>query len=423
MSEINIHQFSHQVAASASPPHSQQNKQINKNATSESKNNLQSSDVCNVISTAARKIIEAFSPFLNLITMFNNSSNQNEDAKKITLKEVVGLLNSTQEQITKDKELVKTLSPNTKEALDRLYKKVSEFGKREDLQNSDISSLIQRWRQSQNSQELLAIASLLREGHCARFQNENLRQRFIRALESFGRALEEVENQNPTETRARTTQALCQAANPVVDAVERHEERGGDLNSCDRVFIRERLEESRDRTNDIVNDPEMSHALGTRVDDLMELSYELDDIIQEMKEREEEEEKEEEVRKEQEKLCEERDSQKKEIDKLHRRHKAAKRKRDYFYSLMEEAKSKIHTFFHMKELKRRKFLRKEEKYATDEYKKNGADFDYFKTRYEQESSRESYEHSLEHEIQAELSPSSACEHHEGISHIDLDLIC
>src|SRR3989338_7985727 len=263
-----------------------------------------------ILTETVGKVIGFFSPVLNFV---NNvgivSGTQNENTGKLTVDQFTDALSDVLTKIDNDKSLSESLSPGAKQRLQNLKTVVSELAQREDLQDLNLSELIQRWRNTRDAQALLRMAEIMRNPEeCGqsgiRFTNEELRRTFINGLESLGLSLEELLANHPDPRRERARAHIVSAADSLVDAEERLLERGSDenLTSEDRNFIRERFRDSTRSIQSVTDDPELSDCLEYTCSGLKQWVKYIYKIIENMFEEREEMRKEEE-KLEKEKLC------------------------------------------------------------------------------------------------------------------------
>lgn len=375
------------------------------------------------MSNTATLMSNIFSPFVDMVNSlaFGNNEPQTQESNKKTVKDFTAVLCGIEDRIKNNPDLSKRLTKESRAALEKFYSTVSKLNQRKDLQNMDISQLIAKWRRDPNSAALLQMAQNIRQGQCHHFTNRRLREVFIRSLESLGTALERLENQPQSTEAQQGIQEIQQAANPIVDNVEIHQQREGDANYTeeDRHRMYENFRTSRDCILRITNDPNLSQHTNELQEFVSYLSEFIEYLFNEIEEsRREEEQRQLKIQ------CEERCRQMEEIRKLCEKHKAKKTKSDLLYLLMNAAKKKMFNFI------RNKYLEKNHSgynnyklgYTTEQEEKHVFKYEAYRNEYRNERILEDFYKDKEQEIQLDLMPSYVCEH-EPVTKIDFDLTC
>lgn len=378
--------------------------------------------VTGAISGYILKLTSVFSPFVDFVnSACPTQETEGNRCEKKTVKDLTTVLKGVQAQINADKELHNQLSPESRERLFRLFDTVSELSKREDLKNLDITQLIANWRQHRSTRALLHLSQRLRNGQCARFREERLRETFIDSLESLAQALEEIRSHPPSENRDQAEQEITSAADHTVNAVERHNERGGDENFTpeDRQYVGHELRETSRHVGNVIHNPTLSNFVQSCYSGLCSLVSSihdfltswLDDFFEEQEVREKE------------KQCEERKEAKKEFHKLCNRHKIARRKAEIFREMMIEAKKKLLHFLKIRDEEKCKSQRNERKYnhAYLQVDKFSVIHGELKNNYKLHGNREDFYKAKDDEVLSDMPPSTVCD--PSGTNLEFDLIC
>ena len=340
------------------------------------------------------KMVGAFSPLIDFIDSLTGTD------KKKTIKDLNDILQNIQAKIANDKNLSESISPESKEAIKKLVNSVSELNKNKDLQNMDISGLINKWRQAGDHNALLQLADKIRNKECAQFTDEGLREQFVEGLESLGQALAELSGQPDSRAKREVHGELKKAADKVVDNVEIHNTRGGDTNFTleDKEKIKDNFNDAGKHIINVAENPKSASLMPNLFSRLFSWVTSLYDFLQEWFEAKEEE------KEKEEKLCEERCEQKKKYYEVKHREEVAKKKEMYFKALMREMLEKIR-YAKMNQFE------KETVNRTYDYAKNNSASEAYKADY--------YE-SKKCEIVESMLPSYVCQ--DGFT-LDLDITC
>lgn len=363
------------------------------------------------LSLVANTLFSAFSPFLSFV----NSSGEKKTVKDLTQ----SLLESK-----KSLESVKVSKP-TREAINRLYETVSKIAQRGDLQDMDISELIQRWKDDPNSRILFELIQKLERGECAPFKDKKYRRSLIESLRVLEEGIRRVEN-TPREERTphteTTRQELIQTADPMLDTMRLHEERGGDANFSpeDRRQVAENFSSMQHHIENILKSPAMSSCLGDFCSKLYGLLSLVKDFLMywclSCGESEE-------AKKEAERVCQERQAKIKKIDEICRRHKIKKKKAEELYSMIKSTKERLMNFLSIKNAEKLKYDVKTRKYyyAKSQVNENYNDLEYAKSKYRCVSASVDYYKNLEEQGENSLGPSYFCE--SNVIDLELDVHC
>lgn len=362
------------------------------------------------ISDTVKSMFNIFSPFIDLINGSTSTTDgpQSQEDKKVIVEDVTIALNRAVRDVRENEELNKSMLPETKEALSQFYLKIEKLSQRQDLRNLDISQLIAEWRRDPNSAALLQMAQSIRQGQCAPFRNRRLQEAFIRSLESLGNALEGLENQPQSPGSQQAIQQIQNAANPIVDNVEIHEQADGDANYTQqqRIRIQENFMESHNQVQGLINDPECSSCISDISEMLEEYSNFIFNSIKELfEERKEEEERDEKARCKV--LCEERKNDEKLIRENCKKYRLKKSSVNVLSKKLEEMR--LNVSFHNMLVSR--VSKKRGVSLTDiesDARKSRLEYNNMEYRYRNEKGLEYYYKDQLTEILDEMSPSSEC---------------
>lgn len=362
------------------------------------------------ISDTVKSMINIFSPFIDLINGLTSTTDesQSQEDKKVIVGDVTIALNRAVRNVRENEELNKSMSPETKEALSEFYLKIEKLSQRQDLKDMDISQLLTEWGRDPNSAVLLQMAQSIRQGQCAPFRNRRLQEAFIRSLESLGNALEGLENQPQSPGSQQAIQQIQNAANPIVDNVEIHEQADGDANYTQqqRIRIQENFMESHNQVQGLINDPECSSCISDISEMLEEYSNFIFNSIKELfEEKKEEEERDERARCK--KLCEERKIDEKLIRENCEKHRIKKYSVNGLSKKLEEMRLNV-SFYNM--LVSRTSGRKGVNRINieSEARKSRLEYNNMEYRYRNEKKLEYYYEDQMTEILNEMSPLSEC---------------
>ncbi len=362
------------------------------------------------IDSLANKLSNIFSPFISFIQSFDlTSQNINNENKEQVANQISDMFDNLEETIEKDKCLNKTLSKESKESLKEFFAEVSHITDKENLEHLDLAKLVERWKTDKNYQTLLQMAELIKNGQGnVSFQRPELREAFIRALNSLGNSLKE-ELKNPNQT---TREHLHQAADSTIDALHPIIKRGGDndLTLAERRHVCERLKDTHKHIQAVTGDPELASHTGSALEGLYSFTSWLESFIENWNaELEEEEET------KQEALCKERCEKEEESDKMHAIHKRAEQKRKEFYALMKEAKAKLNNLLET-------FKQENQHIINKNIHNQSTNLDYYLNKYRTEASTEDHYLNQERGIESSLPPASVCDN-DPINDICFDTHC
>jgi hypothetical protein len=289
------------------------------------------------ISNTITSMFTAFSPFINLLekAIPEDGASQPQEDEKITVKELTTALKQTGINIRRDEKLNESMVPETKQALSDFYSKIEKLSQRKDLENLDITQLINEWRRDPNSILLLQMAQRIRNGQCAPFETPAARDRFIRSLESLGNVIEHLENQPQSPQNQQALEQGYNIGNPLVENVDIHQNSGGNYTQEDLNMMENNFTESRRRAQMLLNDPELSSST-SGISSILEnyIGY-ITDLIQELcaeKEAEEERYEREKIKK----LCEERKEYRKRIEEYSAEYSKKKTLVDRIYDKLRQ---------------------------------------------------------------------------------------
>ena len=358
----------------------------------------------------ANKLSNVFSPFISFIQSFDLTSEKIDDKNKEQVaKQISNMFDNLEETIEKDKCLNKTLSKESKESLKEFFAEVSHITDKENLEHVDLARLIERWKTDKNYQTLLQMAELIRNGQGnVSFQRPELREAFIRALNSLGNSLKE-ELKNPNQS---TREQLHQAADSTIDALHPIVQRGGDhdLTPTERKHVCERLKNTHKHIQAITDDPELAAHTGSALEELYSFTSWLESFIESWNtELEEEEEA------KQEALCKERCEREEESNKMHAIHKKAEQKRKEFYAFMKDAKAKLTNLLEALKQGNQDIINKN-------IHNQSSNLDYYSNKYKTEASTEDHYLNQERSIEDSLPSASACDN-DPINDICFDTHC
>lgn len=186
------------------------------------------------------------------------------------------------------------------------FTKGAKLEEQEDLEDTDISELISRWRQSRSSRVLLRIVKKIQREEVPRFRDRRLRKAFIYSLSIFVQSLEEINRNLSSSCRAQALREIITATDNVVDGVDLYVRRDGDEN-----FIPEdkrRIVHNFRRANEHVQNINNAETLSGYVNNslyLLNKFHSIYDLIWDWleSERKEEEERESQKGERREKLC------------------------------------------------------------------------------------------------------------------------
>lgn len=346
------------------------------------------------------KILNIFSPLIFFINNFDSKKvSEKEDSRKVVYE-----FSDALDKIVNNEELNKLLSRESKQRVDRLSKAVSVIRKLEGLSNSEMSELIRNWRESEDTKYLLEMAKRIRSRHCAPFKDERLRQAFIRSLESLAFALEEISKHPYNPESQRAVEEITQGAHSTVDAVEHHNEKGGDGNftQADKKFVKDKLENATNHASEVVNNPTLSKYLGSACSCLRNWISYTNEFIRDWYEEQEEE-----LEDKEKKLCEERKLKEKLAYELCRIKCIKARRAENFYFMMKHAQRKIEEFLQIKS----KYCNT--KYGLDKHERN---YDFSRTKYRCEAISAEFYETKKNEIIDSLPPCY-------VGGSSLDLLC
>lgn len=349
-------------------------------------------EICKIVSNGILNIVGMFSPLINLLNLTQSPKG------KVTVEDLSKILNGIKTNMEKDKSVSEALSPESKQAIEKLVKSVLEMSKNNSLKDLDISKLIEKWRQSGSHNALLEMANKIKNKECVQFEDEELRKQFIEGLESLGEALEEAGKQPDSSAKNQVKDELKQAADKIVDNVEIHNERGSDKNYTqeDKEKIKQNFEDASSHIHNVTENPSLAKLIPNSISRLYFWAESITEFLERWyAEKEEEKEREE-------KLCEERCVQLKKYYEIRHRAEVAKKKERYFKALIKEMMQKI----------RYVMLTRFEK------EKIKTILDYAKYHLTSEASKANYYDTKRCEIVDSLPPSYVCG--DGL---DLDVTC
>ncbi|MBI2996219.1 MAG: hypothetical protein HYY52_05875 [Candidatus Melainabacteria bacterium] len=276
------------------------------------------SKLCVFVSDTVKKVISSLDPFISFL--------QKIDLQKdpLTANELEDVVDDFAEAALGGKI---ELSDETKKAVSELTQAIRVIEGDDELKNMDLRELIKKWRNSEDAKCLIEMAKRIQEGKCVPITNEKLKELFIKSLHSLSSALMEAKKNGGYET----AHELKKVANPVVNSIERVQERGGDSNLTvqDKKDIATWMEESKNHVEQVTHDDYLSSFLSTPTRHELERLYDFFTwFLDEWHEMIEEEEK-----KECERKCEEREKKEEEAQRLHALHKK-KEMEKYIYKAM-----------------------------------------------------------------------------------------
>lgn len=369
------------------------------------RNMMRNNGDCNTFSGKVQRILYIFSPFMLFVNSLKALDRDGKNPGQIT-----DQLSSAVGGIVNNKELDQLLSSELKERLDRLAKVVSTLEQKEGLSNSAMSELIRNWRESEDTKYLFQMARSIRRGNCAPFEDESLREAFIRSLESLAFALEEISKQPSNADSQCAANEIKKAAHCTVDAIECHNNKGGDKNftQTDKEFARNKLSSASEHASNVVNNPTLSKYLGRAYSLLKSWISCINNFIKAWQE--EEKERAETKRK---KLCRGRKEKEKLLFEICRVKHIKQKRADTFYSLMKHAQRKIDEI---------NLSQGGHKYCYAEKKLNEhkANYDFANTKRRCEAMSVQFYEAKAEEIVQSLPPSYICD--SGL-YLGLNLIC
>ncbi len=364
------------------------------------------SSILSNIGSRINEVFTSFTPLLSFVKNISSNNNSSQENNEQLIDNFSNLLRATNENVA-HKNL---LSNESRNALNNLTSVVSHLNEND---NVNLRSIIGAWRRSPQAQHLLQMAEHLESNRCTSLNTNEvreLREAFIRGLRTLAEAIRDAEERG----EHHALEHLHNAANPLVDGVERADEASRRDNphlTCeDKRFMGERLQESCHQIDEGVRNGVfngLDHFVVHRLTSWTNYVY---DMIKNFFEEIEEERKEEE-KAEKEKQCEIRCEEQKEINILHALHKTAENKKFIFLSLMKKAMMEasitlkaaraalnnpvINYAKHYREIERAR--REEHRSLCDE------------NDYKRYASNENYYQNLEEDICYQLPPSSVCE--------------
>lgn len=368
-------------------------------------------------------LADFFSP---LVSFTNKFLQGNIDKNDISVDEFKKMVGDVVSKINSNEEIQSQLSGESKDALNNLTQVLSQVSN-ENVTNQVLASLIRRWRQNRGTRALFKMARLIENGGCLHGSEEELRERFVRALTTLAQAIEEA-RQNPNHPNSPQAEVhLTKAADHTVNGVERQEQasntNGGALTQEDRNYIGSELKQAEDEISTVTNNPSLSSVFNYDTLALLQSLYEfLSSFLKSWyKAREEEERREEEI-KEQERLCQQRNQRKSDYLKYKAKYYTNKTK-SYFHGLRRsEAENKLNIFLRLKRfLQARRGITGLHHYLKSEINKYRSIYLEALSSFKESIGLSYYYRNIKHDVKEEMPPSTACE--ENLRNLELDLAC
>ncbi|GEM_PF-4866368 len=382
---------------------------------------------CKGISGYIKDIILTFNPFIDLVNKIDTVEQKGTANKKITVKEFDGLLTDTISKINNNEKISKHLSEQSKTKLMTLSSTLERLSKREDLQNTDLTELIKKWREGKNTQALFEMVESLRngKGKCITSEDEQrLKEKWADAIETLAHSLDEIMSHPPSDERKQAHKKVVEIIDPLVDDVETYNDAGSlkNLTSDEKKHFTETLKQTAQGVKELTEDPVLSKFVSNNLNKLTELYESINSFLDEWlesidKKIEEEHEKQ--------KLCDERCEQKEEIEKLSLTIKVKKNEAEEVHAIMMRAKKKILDLIQDKQKIEMQFytVKKKHDYLENEISKYSNVYDFYSDKYNGEINAEHYFESEEGIIEDSLLPESVCEHNVTGLSLNLDITC
>lgn len=366
-----------------------------------------------VVGFVANLVYDIFKPFIDLL---NSNS-------KITAKEFTTVLKDIFSELSRHPQVVKHLSKESTGALETFSNKVEELSRRQDFEELDLTTLIDRWQGQRDTKALFRMMEILRNPglrQCSGFTDSELTNNFTGALERLTRALDELNRttQSPETDRAR--RQVNEAIDEVTGGLRRRIQTGSDENMTpeDREAIRGHFDRSRQHIQNIIEDESLSQVLP---DSLLKLFNEYIELVTSFLRTWQSERKEKKEAEEKKILREEGISKKKQIEKLALRNKVRKAEIEEFCRMMDEAKTQVKRYLDevIEEENKTSIETKKHIYAGQMLDRHKIIHNYVKNRHSFEENRQKFEQNKKQDIVNSLQPSVVSDIHV----FELDILC
>ena len=220
---------------------------------------------CHLVDSTVRKIFGQFSSCVDFFK--TNLENLTNLDKEKALNKMKNTLSQIGAAAGNDKDF------KIQSVVNRLQKTISEIDTKEEIENLDLANLIKKWKETKEGKILLEMAEMVENDECIEFSNDDLKEAFVKGLKSFGKALDEVMKNPPSQKRDCVKEELEKGACCLVDGLEPLTNKGSDkeLTKTEKKYIGEKLKSATEHAENITKDklfPGSSKYVGCALHDL-----------------------------------------------------------------------------------------------------------------------------------------------------------